>query len=335
MSARAERSAVVASRATVVNRGVQRFAWAVMAALLAPSLAFAQQFEAIGGNVQKRANAALTLLSFSVVPDAAASTVSINSGNTGNPELTLWQLGYGMSLSESFPLYVEGFLGYDRYDPKFVATNGTQQREIPTKWTGVAGTLGAGWEFPLWGDFKFVPILNVSLGRVASDSAAAGRLLELVTGKNPDLNFLDKGRLDAYGVGGSAMLEYFRTRELTALEVTLRYTYLHLQSYGSSSDAVAGSSEAQTVGLWARWRAPTGLVVMRRPLRYVTELSNSIYLGDNRGVLGFNYLTSAGLGLEIDSSAYHSVLTRTRLVGRYVFGHNVSGFSVGLAVTLF
>ncbi len=27
------------------------------------------------------------------------------------------------------------------------------------------------------------------------------------------------------------------------------------------------------------------------------------------------------------------IITRTRLVGRYVFGNNVSGFSVGLAVS--
>jgi hypothetical protein len=274
-------------------------------------------------------------MTFTVVPDAAASTVSINNGASANPSLTLWQLGYGMALSEKFPLYVEGFLGYDRYDPKFVATNGTESRQIPTKWTGVAGTAGIGWEFPLIGDFKFVPILNVSLGRVVSDSAAAARLAEIATGRNPELDFFENGRLNAYGVGGSAMLEYFRFRELTSIEVTLRYTYLHLQSYGSSSDAVDGSSEAQTLGLYARWRAPTGITFLRRPLRYVAELSNSTYLGDNRGVLGFNYLTSAGLGLEIDSSAYHSVLTRTRIVGRYVFGQNVSGFSVGLAVTLF
>ncbi|PJI51908.1 hypothetical protein CTI14_51550, partial [Methylobacterium radiotolerans] len=33
--------------------------------------------------------------------------------------------------------------------------------------------------------------------------------------------------------------------------------------------------------------------------------------------------------LELDSSAYDVFITRTRLVGRYVFGTNVSGFSVG------
>ena len=55
--------------------------------------------------------------------------------------------------------------------------------------------------------------------------------------------------------------------------------------------------------------------------------------GDQRGVLGFDRLTSVGAGLELDSSAYNVFITRTRLVGRYVFGTNVSGFSVGLAVS--
>lgn len=40
-----------------------------------------------------------------------------------------------------------------------------------------------------------------------------------------------------------------------------------------------------------------------------------------------------GAGLELDSSAYDVFITRTRLVGRYVFGTNVRGFSVGLAVS--
>ena len=44
-------------------------------------------------------------------------------------------------------------------------------------------------------------------------------------------------------------------------------------------------------------------------------------------------LTTVGAGLELDSSAYNVFITRTRLVGRYVFGNNVSGFSVGLAVS--
>jgi hypothetical protein len=72
---------------------------------------------------------------------------------------------------------------------------------------------------------------------------------------------------------------------------------------------------------------------LQRPLRYVLEASHTQYLGDQRGALGFDYLTSLGVGIEIDSTAYTQIITRTRLVGRYMFGNNVDGYSLGLAVS--
>ena len=62
------------------------------------------------------------------------------------------------------------------------------------------------------------------------------------------------------------------------------------------------------------------------------EGSHTRYLGSQAGVLGFNYLSTAGLGIEFDSSAY-DIITRTRIVGRYMFGKGVSGTSVGVAVS--
>jgi hypothetical protein len=50
-------------------------------------------------------------------------------------------------------------------------------------------------------------------------------------------------------------------------------------------------------------------------------------------MLGFNYLSSVGAGLEVDSSAYDMIVTRTRLVARYAFGENVKGFALGLAMS--
>jgi len=38
-------------------------------------------------------------------------------------------------------------------------------------------------------------------------------------------------------------------------------------------------------------------------------------------------------GLELDSSAHDVFITRTRLVGRYRVGNNVSGFAISLAVS--
>ena len=68
-------------------------------------------------------------------------------------------------------------------------------------------------------------------------------------------------------------------------------------------------------------------------LRYVLEFAHTQFLGDLRGVLGFDWLTSVGAGLELDSSKYDIIVTRTRLLLRYKFGNNVEGWSVGLAVS--
>jgi hypothetical protein len=289
-------------------------------------------FELDNARLQKRVNGAVTLLSYSVTPDATASSLSISNGSTGNPGIIMWQLGAGFPLSASFPLYLEGFLGYSRYDPTFVASNGVEERKIPVKWTTFSATGGIGWDFPLFWDFKLRPLFNFSIGHVESDLSLAERFIDFRFDK--DIDFLERGRLNVYGLGGSAVLVYGRFRESYELETELRFTYLHLESFDTSS-AVKGSADAETLSLWSRLRLPTGVIVFRRPLRSVFEYTNAVYLGDQRGALGFNFLNQFGLGLELDTSAYHTVVTRIRFVMRYVVGENVSGVSGGFAMTFF
>ena len=40
-----------------------------------------------------------------------------------------------------------------------------------------------------------------------------------------------------------------------------------------------------------------------------------------------------GLGVERESSEYEAVMTRTRLVARYMFGNNTTGYGIGLAMS--
>ena len=94
-----------------------------------------------------------------------------------------------------------------------------------------------------------------------------------------------------------------------------------------------GSSRHQSLNLWTRWRAPTDMTAFNRPVRYVLEAVYTYYIGDMRGELGFDDLASLGAGLELDSSDYDVIVTRTRLVFRYKFGENVEGTSVSLAVS--
>lgn len=284
-------------------------------------------------DLQKRANGVLAIMSLSIVPDITTSSLSIGAGGgstSGSTEFFMTQLGGGDTISKTVPIYLEGVLAASRYDPTFIASQGAETRKIPTKWNSVSATGGIGWDFKLADELKLRPIFNVALGNVTSDLRAASWYVGQKTGQ--DVNFLDKGSLNAYGLGGSLMLDYEHYRPGYEVDVELRYSDIRLKSFASSA-AVQGNAIAQSANLWARYRAPTGLTMLQRPLRYVLELTHSEFLGDQRGVLGFDRLTSVGAGLELDSSAYNVIVTRTRLVGRYVFGTGVSGFSVGLAVS--
>jgi len=270
-------------------------------------------------------------MSYTTVPDVTTSSLSINNGTSGNPGFGQSQLGGGFTLSRTFPLYVEGTLAYSRYDPTFVATDGAQQRPLPTRWNTFSTTVGIGWDFRITNELVFRPILNGTIGRVSSDLKLGQSVVNHVTDSN--LQFLENGSLDAYGYGGSLVLDYEHYRANYEIDAELRATDIYLRSFGSTSDAVQGSAMAQQVSLWTRWRAPTGWHALDRPIRYVLELAYSHYFGDSAGVLGFNDLTSLGVGLELDSSKYPIVITRTRALVRYVFGHNVHGVSFGFAVS--
>ena len=304
--------------------------------LLLGTAAAAQEppYEILGPRLQRRVDAALTLMTFSVVPDLNSSFLSIDSGSgtTANPEVKRWQFGSGFTLSQSFPLYLEGSLGYNRYDPTFVFSNGTDTRTLPVKWNTLSVTGGIGWDFPVPYVDGLVarPIFNLTYGHVESDVSLAGRAIEWLTDR--DLDFLDRGRLNAYGIGGSAMLDYARYRDWYEIDVELRYTNIPIQSFDTSS-AVSGNAAAEALGLWSRFRFPTGLYAFRRPLRSVFEASSTYYLGDQAGVLGFNYLSSVGAGIEFDISAVHLVFSRIRFLGRYAFGEGVSGAAWSISIS--
>ncbi|MDQ8037493.1 MAG: hypothetical protein REI12_08730 [Pedobacter sp.] len=285
----------------------------------------------VDADLQKRVNAALGVMSFALTPDVTTGSLSLSNAPTSNPDFAMTTLGGGATMSKSVPIYLEGTAGYSRYDPTFIVSDGTTERPIPTKWNNLSLTGGVGWDFPVAEDLVLRPIFNFSLGRVASDAKVASAAIAYF--KDKDIQFLENGTLDAYGLGGSLVLDYERYREANEVDVELRYTNIVLNSYGDTSAAVEGRASSQILSLWSRWRAPTRFTLLDKPLRYVLEAARTEYLGDMRGALGFNALNSLGVGLELDSSKYNVIVTRTRMVFRYQFGDHVEGTSVGIAVS--
>lgn len=294
---------------------------------IVPAPAAAQTTGVIGGRLQERANALLTVMGFGLTPDVTTGSLGISDTTSGDPRIQSTTLGGGFTLSRDLPLYLEGTAAYSRYDPTFVVTDGQVERTIPTRWNSLSVTAGVGWDFPVARELVLRPILNASYGRVASDAQIGAEIADV------DVQFLANGHMDAVGLGASLMLDYERNRPEGDFDAELRYTNIYLRTTGDASAAVEGSSIARSLNLWTRWRAPTGIVLLERPLRYVLEFAHTSYYGDLDGALGFDWLGSVGAGLELDTSKYERWVTRVRLVARYRFGPNVRGTSIGLAVS--
>ena len=202
---------------------------------------------------------------------------------------------------------------------------------MPVIWKSAVGTVGIGWDFPIAKELVLRPIANLSLGRVVSEISVAGGAADGETGQEAE--FLRQGQLNAVGYGGSLMLDYEHHRETYEIDVETRFSNIWLQSTRGTSEAVKGSALAQSASLWARWRAPTGLRALDRPFRYVLEYAYSYYFGPDGDMVGFNHLNSLGAGLELDIGAWDPLATRVRLMGRYRFGENVTGWTIGLGIS--
>ena len=288
-----------------------------------------------GYSLQQAADGVLGLLGYNVIPDVTASSLSISRGGQTYTGLQTTQFGLGFTVDPDFPLYLEGFLGYSRYDPRFIFSEGAQKSVLPTRWNNVSGTIGVGWDFPIIEGLVFRPILNASLGHVETDVSLIGRLLELKF--NRELAFLDRGRMNAYGLGGSLMLDLNIQRPGYEVDLELRYTDIRLSTFGDTSSLVRGESEAKTANVWGRVRWPMDAEMFGRPLRWVVDFSHSRFFGD-QVALGFDHLTKVGGGIEMNVGRYELGvwdfnMQSIRIVGRYLFGNNVSGASVGLAVS--
>jgi hypothetical protein len=281
-------------------------------------------------DVQRLANGVLGVMSYTVAPDVTTSSLAISNAAIGTPGLTMQQLGGGFTWSKSFPLYLEGNAAYSRFDPVLTASEGTEQRTVPVEWEAVSGTGGIGWDFRITERWVARPIFNVMLGTVASNLGIARWWLD--NNSNLDLTFLNGGRMNVYGIGGSVMLDYEKSAPEAEDDVQVRYTNVQLKSYDTPNLSVAGHARAENVSLWARRRVPTPWTALQRPVRWVFEGAYTDFLGDQRE-LGLKQMASLGLGIELDSSATDLWITRCRALVRYKFGEHVHGLALGLAVS--
>jgi hypothetical protein len=196
-----------------------------------PSPAASQKIGGIiGTGISEVAGGALGVLGMSVIPNESASTLFIDSSNAEDYNFQATQFGGAFTVSDDFPLYLEGFLGASRYDPTFIFTGLTQEQKIRAKWTSFAATGGIGWDIPLTENLILRPIGNFSLGAIISDGKVAQAIINDILGT--EIKFIDDGEMFAVGYGGSVMLDYAYYTPEYEIDSELRYSHIRLENIG-------------------------------------------------------------------------------------------------------
>lgn len=291
--------------------------------------------------LQSRRGGVLGLFGYNAIPDGSTNALQISRSNFSSsevsPTLQLGQLGFGFTVSEAFPLFLESYLGYARYDPRAYITGGEETRRLPLRWNNVITTLGVGYDIRLAEYLWLRPIINGSLGYAAADASIFGSFINYR--RNVDISALTDKHMNVYGLGGALVLAYYDYTPARNIDFELRYSQMQLQTFGDTPVGVRGTSTPRTLGLWARYRWPTGMEAFGRPVRWVIDGSSSLYLGDQRAALGFGWSAKLGGGIEFDVGRYEVGaaginLSRVRLVARYFYGDGgITGtsFSIGMS----
>ncbi len=291
--------------------------------------------------LQPRHAGVLGLMAYGAIPAASASTLQVNRNTAGpeegDPTLTLSQLGFGFEVDESFPLWLEIYGSYTRYDPRAVL-RGEGTRDVSVRWNNFTTTLGIGWDFYLADSLYVTPILNVAGGYAASDIALASSFLAWWRDRS-EPSALSDVHANVWGAGGSLMLTYFNYSVERQIDFQARYTQLRLQTFGDSLPASRGTSTSSTLGVWGQYRWPTGIEVFRRPLRWVVTGGASYYFGDQRQTTGFAWSTTIGGGIEFDVGrlqfgAMGLEVSRVQFTLNYLYAdRNITGASFGLGIS--
>lgn len=285
-------------------------------------------------DVGQATRALLSFLSFSVIPDSTADSLEAQGGSGNDARILLTQVGDGDALPGLAPLYLEGYLGYARFDPYFVVTGEEGTGIVQARWQTFAATGGIGYDFTLADHWVLRPIANLSLAHMTSSAGLENLLAS--RNRQPEGGageWLADGWLNAGAVGGSLVLDYANYQPGHEIDLELRYSHYYLGSLDSSLGAIEGTTHSNALGLWTRLRVPTGITALDRPLRAVFDAASSWFANDLTRVLGFEQLSKVGAGLELDLGARDSSVQRLRIVGRYAFGGDVSGVSLGLGVS--
>ncbi|MEM1362409.1 MAG: hypothetical protein AAGF94_11940 [Pseudomonadota bacterium] len=293
-----------------------------------PQIAVAQDMQD-----PRLAQRALAAFGFVAIPNETAATLDFQAASGDNFDFRTAQLGGGFRPRPGDWLYLEGFLGWQSYDPELLQDNQSVSRSgqiapQDTRWSSRAATGAVGYNFDLTPEFTLRPALHLAIGEFSSDETLTPDL-----NLNPGIEPLGTGDFSTGGYGLSFGLEYKYRSKPREIDIRARHTWMRITPLEQRD--LLHEADAIATSVYGRLRHPLGdLQAFKRPVRAVWEISASAYPGDQGQSLDTPWLAKVGAGFELETSALPiAYLDRVRLVASYAFGESYNGYSIGLGVS--
>ncbi len=275
------------------------------------------------------ARAALAVLSVAATPNETLSSLSFLSASGNATNLRYTQLRGGFKPLDN-GLYLEGLVAYQNYNPVLIFPEIASDSEVDVTWSSLAATVGVGWEQLIGNDWYIRPAVHLSLGHVTTDAVFSN--FPLFPGRAGDTSVVD-GNLYAFGAGGS--LSIFREARFGRWEAEFRLRQSFLEFYPinepQADDARANSNQTT---LFSRHRYPLDNVkLLGRPSKLVLDGGVVLYHGDSAMVLDTDWLATAGVGIEVDTTRIGLPAVQAgRIMLNGIVADSFSGFSVGFGI---
>jgi hypothetical protein len=227
--------------------------------------------------------------------------------------------------------YVEMTLGYARATARTPGDVAQVDVGLRARFRVLTALAGMGLDFPVGQNSVVRPIVLGGYSRISTDvrfEGAAAPLFEEITG-----GILSRIRIDTALVGGA--LEFEHRRQFRGdLRFTGRLRYSQLRSLAvAASDAAFRVNGSFGVGTGsATLNGPLGMRVAGGDLRWIAFGGGTVLVGEERRALGFGEFAEIGAGLELAAPGTVPGVEGISLRGSGIFGHNVTGWSVGVSL---
>jgi len=271
------------------------------------------------------------LLNLAATPDISAATYKVTHATETPFKIDVLRVPYEArlaALSSNTDVYwnVAGAYLTSKQDfptdPPFAGS-------ISSKWSAFSLTGGLLAKIGLGSGFTLVPGLDLSVARLDNDADYSGGASAL----QPFLDgLLFNWNSDAYLVTPNIGLVWKWMGADRRINVAAHASWSWISSFDESDSALKFNETIGVYSIRADYVAPTGMKVFERPFHWVALAGYAGFFGPNRDALGFTSVMEVGVGVEVPLSKSSEKPQRIRLSASYLFGQNVTGWTVGLGM---